>query len=65
MPEKKKTKKKEPKSGVIGLNLEHLKDQDDYKKTVKQLANTVKQLEADVKILKSRMGLWLAGVKCY
>ena len=55
MPEKKKTKKKEPKPGAIGLNLEHLKDQDDYKKTVKQLANTVKQLEADVKILKSRI----------
>ena len=57
MPEKRKTKKKEPKPGAIGLNLEHLKDQDDYKRTVRQLVNTVQQLEADVKILKTRMGL--------
>jgi len=43
MPEK-QVKKKSPKK-------------DDYERTVRKLADTVRQLEVDVKIIKTRMGL--------
>ena len=43
MPEKQE-KKKSPKN-------------DDYERTVRKLVDTVKRLEVDIKILKTRMGL--------
>ena len=43
MPEK-QVKKKSPKK-------------DDYERTVRKLVDTVKRLEVDIKILKTRMGL--------